>query len=154
MVGGPIIAGVASTGTSTVQVANSNITSTVGVQASAPAAGDLVNITINGNRLQSPNGGNGVNLAAGDGLINANVNSNTISALATQTATTGTSAFVTSNILLSTTGTNTLALSIKAANETNLRAINSNATVRVVPTGTTFPPPNFDPALIVPLPPP
>ncbi len=162
VVGGPIIGGIATTGTSTVQVANSNITSTVGVQASAPAAGDVVNITINGNTLQSPGGGNGVNLAAGDGLINANVNSNRISGQATQvsttgTATSGTSGFQVANILLSTVGTgaNDTNLTIKAANQTNLRAINSNATVATLPvlTGTFVPPPpNYDPSVIVPLP--
>jgi hypothetical protein len=156
--GGPVIGGVAGTGTSTVQVAYSTIDSAVGVQASAPSAGDLVNITVNGNTLVSPQGGNGVNLAVADGLINANVNSNRISGRATSTTgttTSGTTGFQTANILLTTSGTAITNLTVKAANETNLRAINSNATVAQQPvlTGTTPPPPpNYDPAVVVPLP--
>jgi len=148
-------------GTSTVQVTNSIIESTIGVQASAPNAGDVVNITINGNTLRSSGGGNGVNLAVNEGLIFANVNSNKISGTPTRVATTGTTTsgtagFDTANILLSTLGTGDTNLTIKAANETNLRAINFDAVVRSQPliTGTTPPPPpNYDPAVIVPLPP-
>jgi hypothetical protein len=158
----PIIGGAAVTtgGTSTVQVAYSTINSVIGVQASSPNAGDLVNITVNGNVLNSPGGGNGVNLAVNNGLINANVNSNKIQGTATQVSTTGTTTsgttgFDAANILLSTTGTGINNLTIKAANETNLRAINFDATVRTQPvlTGTTPPPPpNYDPAVVVPVP--
>ena len=159
--GSPIINGAAVTtgGTSTVQVANSTIASTIGVQASAPNAGDLVNITVNGNTLTSPNGGNGVNLAVNEGLINANVVSNRIAGLATTivdsgstTTTTGTTGV--SNILLTTSGTSLTNLTIKAANQTNLQALNYDATVGQQPvlTGTTPPPPNYDPSVVVPLP--
>jgi hypothetical protein len=160
--GGPVIGGVATTGTSTVQVAYSTIDSTVGVQASAPSAGDLVNITVNGNTLLSPTGGNGVNLAVADGLINANVNSNRITARATTgltittgTTISGTTGFQTANILLTTSGTSLTNLTVKAANETNLRAINNDATVAQQPLRSLLtppPPPNYDPAVVVPLP--
>jgi hypothetical protein len=157
----PIIGGSAITtgGTSTVQVAYSTISSVIGVQASSPNANDLVNITVNGNALASPGGGNGVNLAVNNGLINANVNSNKIAGTATRATTTGTTSgttgFDTANILLSTTGTGVSNLTIKAANQTNLQAINFDATVRTQPvlTGTTPPPPpNYDPAVVVPVP--
>jgi hypothetical protein len=162
--GAPTIDGTTLTtgGTSTVQVALSTIDSAVAVQASAPNAGDLVNITVNGNNLLSPAGGNGVNLAVVDGLINANVNSNRITARATTaaattsgTTTSGTTAFQTANILLTTGGSSLTNLTIKAANQTNLRAINKDATVAQQPvlTGTTPPPPpNYNPAVLVPLP--
>jgi len=162
--GAPTIDGTTLTtgGTSTVQVALSTIDSAMAVQASAPNAGDLVNITVNGNNLLSPAGGNGVNLAVVDGLINANVNSNRITARATTaaattsgTTTSGTTAFQTANILLTTGGSSLTNLTIKAANQTNLRAINKDATVAQQPvlTGTTPPPPpNYNPAVLVPLP--
>jgi hypothetical protein len=160
--GAPIIGGTALTtgGTSTVQVAYSTIASTIGVQGSAPNAGDVVNLTVNGNTLTSPGGGNGVNLAVNDGMINANVVSNKIFGLATTLATTGTTTTSgtatsgVSNILLTTSGTSLTNLTLKAANQNNLRAINNNATVGQQPvlTGTTPPPPNYDPAVLVPLP--
>ncbi len=163
VVGSPIISGTSLTtgGTSTVQVVSSIIESTIGVQGSAPNSGDLLNLTINGNTLTSPGGGNGVNLAVNNGLINANVVSNRILGVPTSVATTGTtstsgtSGFEAANILLTTSGTSLTNLTIKAANETNLKAINYDATVRQQPTlsGTaTPPPPNYDPSVIVPLP--
>jgi hypothetical protein len=142
-------------------VAYSTIESTIGVQGSAPNAGDVVNLTVNGNTLSSPTGGNGVNLAVNNGLINANVVSNRINGLATTlvttgtTTTTGTAGFGVANILLTTSGTALTNLTIKAANRNNLTAINNNATVGQQPvlTGTTPPPPpNYDPSVIVPLP--
>jgi hypothetical protein len=160
--GAPIIAGssVTTGGTSTVQVADSTITSTIGVQGSAPNAGDVVNITVNGNTLTSPGGGNGVNLAVNEGLINANVVSNKIFGLATSltttgtTTTSGTTTSGVSNILLTTSGPSLTNLTLKAANQNNLRAINNNATVGQQPvlTGILPPPPNYDPSVIVPLP--
>jgi hypothetical protein len=161
VVGGPIIEGLATTGTSTVQVANSNISSTIGIQGSAPAVGDLVNITINGNTLVSPTGGNGVSLAVEEGSINANINSNRITGrattglVATGTTISGTVGFQTANILLTTSGTSLTNLTVKAANETNLRAINSDATVAQQPIRTLLtppPPPNYNPSVVVPLP--
>ena len=152
-------------GTSNVQVAYSKIASAIGVQASAPNANDLVNITVNGNTLLSPGGGNGVNLAVANGKINANVVSNTIVGTPTTTTgtggttTTGSNASAVANILLTTNG-GTNNLTIKAANSDNLRAINYNATVVTQPlaSGTAGtappPPPRYDPAVIVPLPPP
>jgi hypothetical protein len=145
-----------------VQVALSTIDSAVAVQASSPNANDLVNITVNGNTLLSPAGGNGVNLAVADGLMNANVNSNRITARATTaaatttgTTTSGTTGFQTANILMTTSGTALTNLTIKAANQTNLQAINRDATVAQQPvlTSTTPPPPpNYNPAVLVPLP--
>ena len=157
----PIIKSVPVTtgGTSTVQVSYSNIESTIGVQASAPNAGDVVNLTVNGNTLRSPGGGNGVNLAVNAGAINANVVSNRISGLSTTLATTGTTTTTgtigvgVSNILLTTSGTALTNLTLKAANQTNLRAINYDATVGQQPVATgTAPPPNYNPSVIVPLP--
>ena len=149
-------------GSSTVQVANSTISANVGVQASAPNAGDVVNITVNGNTLVSAGGGNGVNLAVNQGKMFANVVSNNI--VGTPTTTTGTSATTTTgssgvaNILLTTlgTGADETNLSIKAANQDNLRAINNNATVVSIPitASNVPPPPNYDPSIVVPLPPP
>jgi hypothetical protein len=164
VVGAPVIAGSSLTtgGTSTVQVALSTIDSAVAVQASSPNTNDLVNITVNGNTLLSPAGGNGVNLAVVDGLINANVNSNRITARATTaaatttgTTTSGTTGFQTANILLTTGGSSLTNLTIKAANQTNLQAINKDATVAqqpVLPILTPPPPPNYNPAVLVPLP--
>jgi hypothetical protein len=161
--GSPIISGAPLTtgGTSTVQVASSTIESTIGVQGSAPNAGDVVDLTVNGNTLRSPGGGNGISLAVNDGSINANLVSNRISGLSTtlatsgSTTTSGTTGVGVSNILLTTSGSNLTNLTIKAANETNLRAINYDASVGQQPvlTGTTPPPPpNYDPSVIVPLP--
>ncbi|NCY03041.1 MAG: hypothetical protein EBX36_09070, partial [Planctomycetia bacterium] len=126
-------------GTSTVQVAASLIESTIGVQASAPNAGDLVNLTVNGNTIVSPGGGNGVNLAVANGQMKANVNSNRISGQLTNigpgnTTTTGTGVGV-ANIQMTTSGTGTTNLTVKAANAANLRAINFNATVGQEPPG-------------------
>jgi hypothetical protein len=87
--------------------------------------------------------------------------SNRISGLSTtlatsgSTTTSGTTGVGVSNILLTTSGSNLTNLTIKAANETNLRAINYDASVGQQPvlTGTTPPPPpNYDPSVIVPLP--
>jgi hypothetical protein len=163
--GTPILSGSAAPpGTSTVQVSRSTITANIGVLATAPNTGDVVNVTVNGNTLLSPGGGNGVSLAVASGTLNANVNSNNIAGTPTTfippgatTATTGSSAVA--NILLTTatvTGTvsNAQNLTIKAASQNNLRAINNNATVFTVPvqSATVPPPPNYDPAVIVPIP--
>ena len=157
--GASVIAGVSTTGTSTVQVANSTIDSNIGVQASAPGVGDLVNITINGNRISSQGGGNGVNLAVADGMINANVVSNRINGTPTTTSgtstTTTTGSSAVSNIFLTTSGTSLTNLTIKAANQDNLQAINNNASIGQQPvlSGTAPPPPpNYNPSVIVPLP--
>ncbi len=179
--GGPVISGTTqTTGTSTVQVVDSTIAAAIGVQGSAPNAGELLNLTINQNRLIAPFGGNGINLAingsgtaAGDsGVINANIVGNTIAVRGTTAVATGTAGGITSpatvrsDIYLTTSNTTTglNSLSIKAASQDNLVALNKNATVTTNPifnpvnTGTTSPltppppPPNYNPALIVPLP--
>jgi hypothetical protein len=179
--GAPVIAGVTqTTGTSTVQVVDSTIAAAIGVQGSAPNAGELLNLTINQNKLIAPFGGNGINLAingsgtaAGDsGVINANIVGNTIAVRGTTAVATGTAGGITSpatvrsDIYLTTSNTTAglNSLSIKAASQDNLVALNRNATVTTNPifnpvnTGTTSPltppppPPNYNPALVVPLP--
>ena len=170
--GSPIISGsTGGSGTSTVQVVDSVIVATIGVQASAPTAGEVVNLTVNGNSMAAPFGGNGINLAVGDGKINANLVDNRISALpttalfsgssSTSTSTsTGNGAPLASGIYLTTTGTgaNLNNLTIKAAGQDNLVALNRNVTVTSQPlvsgSAPPPPPPNYNPSAIVPLPPP
>jgi len=171
--GGPVVSGtLQTTGTSTVQVVSSTITAQIGVQGSAPNGGELVNLTINQNVLNALTGGNGINLAINgtgtSGVINANLVGNKINVLPTTAIATGTVSpgAVNSDIYLTTSNTATglTSLSIKAASQDNLTALNNNATVTTNPifnpvnTGTTSPltppppPPNYDPALVVPLP--
>ena len=179
--GAPVISGTTQpSGTSTVQVVDSTITAQIGVQGSAPNTGDLLNLTINQNSFFAPFGGNGINLAINgtgatpntSGVINANIVGNQISVIPTTAVATGTAGGITSpasvhsDIYLTTSNTTTglTSLSIKAASQDNLVALNRNATVTTNPifnpanTGTSSPltppppPPNYDPALIVPLP--
>jgi hypothetical protein len=179
--GAPVIANVTqASGTSTVQVVDSTINATIGVQGSAPSTGDLLNLTINRNQFVAPLGGNGINLAINgsgttpgtSGAINANIVGNRISVVGTTAVATGTAGGITapttvrSDIYLTTSNTTTglNSLSIKASSQDNLVALNTNARVTTSPifnpvnTGTTSPltppppPPNYDPALIVPLP--
>jgi hypothetical protein len=131
-----------------------------------------VNLTVNQNVLTSPLGGNGINLAVNNGKMNANLVGNAISNRATTALTTGTAGGITSpanvasNIYLTTSNTTSGLnnLTIKAASQDNLVALNRNATVTTAPpfnptnTGTTSPlvppppPPVYDPSKIVPLP--
>ena len=170
--GNSLNSGTTATGTSTVQVVDSRIIAEIGVQASSSGTNDLVNLTVNQNVLTSPLGGNGINLAVNNGKMNANLVGNTISNRATTALTTGTAggitspASVASNIYLTTSNTTSGLnnLTIKAASQDNLVALNRNATVTTAPpfnptnTGTTSPlvppppPPNYDPSAIVPLP--
>ena len=176
--GAPVIAGVTQTsGTSTVQVTSSTINAEIGVQGSAANRGELVNLTVNQNQLTASFGGNGINLSVNgsgttSGVINGSIVGNTISAQATTAVTTGTAGGITSptqvvsNIYLTTgnTAAGLTSLSIKAASQDNLVALNRNASVTTNPifnptnTGTTAPqlppppPPNYNPALVVPLP--
>jgi hypothetical protein len=173
--GSPFVSGsLAASGTSTVQVVDSFIAAAVGVQGSAPNTGDLLNLTINQNTLVSPLGGNGISLAVNDGKINANIVGNNIAARQTTALTTGTAggpsapALLASNIYLTTSNTSggLNNLTIKAASLDNLVALNRNATVTTAPpanpanTGTTAtispppPPPNYNPSVVVRLPPP
>jgi hypothetical protein len=160
-----------------VQVTSSTIKAEIGVQGSAANGGELVNLTVNQNQLTAPFGGNGINLSVNgsgttSGVINASIVGNTISARATTAVATGTAGGITSptqiasNIYLTTSNTaaGLTSLSIKAASQDNLVALNRNATVTTNPifnptnTGTTAPqlppppPPNYNPALVVPLP--
>jgi hypothetical protein len=159
-------------GTSTVQVVNSTINATIGIQGSSPNTNDVLNLTINQNQLVSPSSGNGINLAVGGGRINTNIVGNSISALTSTAFTTGTAGGITSptpvvtNIYLTTSNTTAGLnnLTVKAVNLDNLRALNRDATVTTQPqqnpvnTGTTTPlvppppPPNYDPSVLVPLP--
>jgi len=179
--GGPSVSGTtAIPGTSTVQVTGNYIEAIVGVQGSAPESGDQIYLTINQNRMLSPLGGNGINLAVGAGKIDANIIGNHITGLATTTYSTGSSAGGTAgatfgnpgslaaNIYLTTTNTSAATLNnltVKAVDLDNLSAINRGAEVVTRPrfnttvTGTTInpapppPPPNYDPTVLVPLPP-
>jgi hypothetical protein len=170
----------ATSGTSTVQVTDSNIAANIGIQGSAPNDNDLIDITISNNLLTAPAGGNGINLAVNgsgtaaggpSGAINANIIGNRISGLATTAYYTGTAGGILRPVQLASdiylTTSNTVAglnsLSVKAVGPDNLSALNNNAVISTMPkpnpttTGTTAtfpppPPPNYDPALIVPLP--
>ena len=179
--GAPVISGtLQTTGTSTVQVVSSKISAEIGIQGSAANVGEVLNLTINQNTLIAPAGGNGINLAIngsgttpGDsGVINANIVGNSINVLPTTAVATGTAgginnpALVASGIYLTTSNTTTglTSLTIKAASQDNLVALNKNATVTTNPifnpsnTGTSSPlappppPPNYNPAAIVPVP--
>ena len=173
--GGPIVSGtLPAPGTSTVQVVDSLIEAFIGIQGSAPNAGDQIYLTANQNRLFSPTGGNGINLAVDQGKIDTNIIGNKISGLATTAYYTGTAGGVTtpaqiaSNIYLTTSNTTAGLnnLTVKAVGPDNLSAINRNATVTTYPkpnpvnTGTNAPilvapppPPNYNPSVVVPLPP-
>jgi len=178
--GAPVLLGVTGTsGTSTVQVARSTITAQIGVQASAAESGELVNLTVNQNTLNAPQGGNGINLAVGgpnptasQGSINANLVGNRIRVAATTAVATGTAGGITSPtsvasgiyMTTSSTGATLGTINVKAASQDNLTALNQNATVTTNPifnptnTGTTSPlvppppPPTYNPAVVVPLP--
>jgi hypothetical protein len=181
--GGPVISGtVQTTGTSTVQVVNSTISAQIGVMGTASNEGEVVNLTINQNILEAPSGGNGINLAinaasgatAGQsGVINANIVGNTITVQATPAIATGTAGgsteppiLVASDIYMTTSNTTAglTSLTIRAASQDNLSALNKGASVTTNPifnpvnTGTTIvivpapPPPNYNPAAFVPVP--
>lgn len=158
----PVVPAVTS-GTSTVQVVGSTINAFIGVQGSSPNSGDVLNLTINQNTLISPAGGNGINLAVSGtgagGIINTTIVGNKISATPSpalfSSGTSTTPVPLASNIFLTTSGTSLTNLTIKAANQDNLVALNRSATVTSQPlvTGTSvLPPPNYNPAVIVPLP--
>jgi hypothetical protein len=178
--GAPVLLGVTGTsGTSTVQVARSTITAPIGVQASAAESGETVNLTVNQNILNAPQGGNGINLAVGgpnssasQGSINANLVGNRIRVASTTAVATGTAGGITSPtnvasgiyLTTSSTGATLGTINVKAASQDNLTALNQNATVTTNPifnpvnTGTTSPlvppppPPTYNPAVVVPLP--
>jgi hypothetical protein len=177
--GGPVVAGVVQTsGTSTVQVVSSTISAQIGIQGSAANAGELLNLTINQNQFNAKSGGNGINLAVNgsgtSGAINANIVGNRFDVAATTAIATGTAGGiddpvnVRSDIYLTTSNTTAglTSLTVKAASQDNLTALNNNATVTTNPifnplnTGTTSPllppppPPSYNPAALVPLPPP
>ena len=178
--GAPVLLGITGTGgTSTVQVVNSNITAPVGILASAVEQGELVNLTATQNSLTAPVGGNGISLAVGgsnaatsQGSINANLVGNLITVAPTTAVATGTAGGIddpinfNSDIYITTSNTSAGlgAITIKAASQDNLTALNRNATVTTNPifnplnTGTTSPllppppPPNYSPAAVVPTP--
>jgi hypothetical protein len=178
--GAPVLLGLtSSSGTSTVQVANSAITSQVGILASAVSQNEVVNLTATQNRLNAPVGGNGINLAVGgpdsttsQGTINANLVGNLINVSPTTAVTTGTAGGITDPISVgsgiymttSNTGSGLGTINVKAASQDNLTALNRNASVTTNPifnpinTGTTSPlvppppPPTYNPAVVVPTP--
>lgn len=159
---------------STVQVVNSRFVLTpVGVRAQATDSGTM-NVTINENVIDTT-GGNGVILSvadAPDAVVNASVVGNRVRGAAT--VVTGTVSQPNGNILLDSVGWSVDLstdpptvipgqgiLNIRAATEQNLRGLNFNASVENVPPRTVQtngnvivpPPPFYDPALYVPLPP-
>ena len=178
--GAPVLLGITSTsGTSTVQVVDSTITSQVGIMASAIRQDETVNLTATQNRLTAPVGGNGINLAVGNpnsgpsqGSINANLVGNLINVAPTTAVATGTAGGVTapasvgSGIYMTTSNTASGlgTITVKAASQDNLTALNRNASVTTNPifnpvnTGTSSPlvppppPPTYDPAVNVPVP--
>ena len=157
---------------STVQVVNSVFTRTpVGVRAQATESGTM-NVTINGNKINTT-GGNGIILSVADApssVVNASVVGNRASGAATVIS--GTVPQANGNILLDSVGWAVDwtvdppvkipaqgILNIRAANEANLRGLNFNSSVENVPAlvngdlSVEPPPPFYDPALYVPLPP-
>jgi hypothetical protein len=126
---------------STVQVNDSRITAAIGIQASAPNAGDVINLTATENTID---GINGISLASGTaaGTIRANIVGNSISV---RPITSGTATLPGNDIVLGVSDAGSM--SIRALNKENLAALNNNA--NILESGTT---PIYDPALIVPLP--
>lgn len=163
-------------GKSVVQVTDSRFTrGAVGIWALADSG--TTNITITNNRISttsSPVGANGVILSVSSGTqgrLNARVVGNEITPKIATTSTTGPNAVTYSsvgNILLTTTGsagptsfTPSSKLYIQAADRNQLQTLNLASGVATVPLplttgGTTVipPPPIYDAALPVPLPPP
>jgi hypothetical protein len=158
----------------TVQVVGSTFTLVpVGVRAQATENG-IMNVTINENHIVTT-GGNGIILSVADApgaVVNASVVSNRVSGAATIVS--GTVATENGNILLDSVGwTVNLTpdppvvtpgqgiLNIRAANEANLQGLNFSTTVQDLPADAIDgagniivpPPPFYDPALFVPLPP-
>jgi len=157
---------------STVQVVNSTFTEVpIGVRAQATESGTM-NVTINQNEIRTT-GGNGIILSVADAagsVVNASVVGNRVSGAATVIS--GTVPQANGNILLDSVGWSVNwtpdppvkipgqgILNIRAANEANLRGLNYNSSVEVMPALTSGdksvlpPPPFYDPALFVPLPP-
>ena len=151
----------------TVQVFDSTFVAVpVGVRAQATESGTM-NVTINGNQIATT-GGNGIIISVAD-APNAVVNANVVGNRATgaSTVVSGTTTYPNGNILLDSVGWSddgTIAgqgiINIKAASETNLQGLNFNATVQDVPARLVVkdviiipPPPFYNPALYVPLPP-
>jgi hypothetical protein len=156
----------------TVQVVDSTFSLVpVGVRAQATENG-VMNVTINGNRIVTT-GGNGIIMSVADApgaVVNASVVDNRVSGAATIVS--GTVASTNGNILLDSVGwswdaTNGIVipgqgiLNIRAANEANLQGLNYSTSVQDMPADVIDgdgniiipPPPFYDPALFVPLPP-
>jgi hypothetical protein len=156
----------------TVQVVDSTFTLVpVGVRAQATESG-VMNVTINGNRIATT-GGNGIIMSVADApgaVMNASVVGNRVSGAATIVS--GSAASTNGNILLDSVGwswdaTNGIVipgqgiLNIRAANEANLQGLNYSTSVQDMPADVIDgdgniiipPPPFYDPALFVPLPP-
>jgi hypothetical protein len=156
----------------TVQVVDSTFTLVpVGVRAQATENG-VMNVTVNGNHIVTT-GGNGIILSVADApgaVVNASVVGNRVAGAATIVS--GTVATTNGNILLDSVGwtfdaTNGVVipgqgiLNIRAANEANLQGLNHSTSVQDMPADVTDgdgnilipPPPFYDPALYVRLPP-
>ena len=171
----------ATSGTSTVQVANSSFTGgSVGIWAMADQG--TTNFTATGNTISTtsaPIGGNGIIMSleqSTGGVLNASLIGNRITPPITTTGSStlttgtippgvpiiGTNTTVGNILLTTTTGTaGGGTLNIKASDLVQLQSMNNNAGVATVPmptvSGSTVlvpPPPVYNAALIVPLPPP
>jgi hypothetical protein len=147
------IAGVTATDASTVQIAQ-NLFERVDIGVQATSDIGQLNITINDNRISTTARGNGIVLSTPDpengATVLANVVGNTFPQISDQ------------DIVLfdgdpGGGGPGSANLFIKASNVDNLRALNADATVLEAfpnnPTPAVPPPPNYNPALNVPLPP-
>ena len=157
---------------STVQVVGSTFSLVpVGVRAQANENG-VMNVTVNDNRIVTT-GGNGIILSVADApgaVVNASVVSNRVSGAATIVS--GTVSTANGNILLDSVGwtfdftsgaviPGQGILNIRAANEANLQGLNFSTSVQDLPADAVDadgnilipPPPFYDPALSVPLPP-
>jgi hypothetical protein len=149
------IAGLTATNASTVQVAQSSFALVdIGVQATSDTAGSQLNITISDNQISTIRRGNAIVLSTPDPVngatIYANVVGNVLPANSDQ------------DIVLfdgdaGGGGPGSSNLWIKASDVDNLRALNADASVLEAfpnnPTPAVPPPPNYNPALTVPLPP-
>jgi len=145
----------------------------VGIRAQATESGTM-NVTVNSNTIRTT-GGNGIIVSVADAtnaVANASIVGNRVAGAATVTS--GTTQTVNGNILLDSVGwkvdlstdpptvtPGSGILNVRGADEANLRGLNYNSTVQDMPADAVDgsgnivvpPPPFYDPALFVPLPP-
>jgi hypothetical protein len=151
------LAGVSATESSTVQVSDSIFTAVdIGIQGTANQRSSVLNLTVNDNLIVPTRIGNGIVVATPNnttttGTVTANTN-----IIGNRVISNGDQDIV---LFDGTTGAGIASADIwvKAASLANLRQINANATVLNAfpndPRPALPPPPNYDPTLVVPLPP-